>query len=453
VKALKFLNNYFNVKLASVSLGIALLLGGLIITTSITTTTITAASAATNDDNTTSSSFAVINNNNSSSNISSATGNEQQQQAASSRIPPPVKDFILNQIVNKSKSAIVVGFVDPNGTSVYSFGNFTAKGENDNNNASIPANENTIFRIGSITKTFTTLLLADMVKQGTVKLDDPIEKYLPANVKVPEYNGKKITLEDLATHTSGLPEWPSNIWVNNEVGNLNANYTADQLYQALSNTTLTREPGSKFQYSSFGLGLLGHILSLKAGMPYEKLVNDRILSVLGMNDTKITLTADDIQSRFPIGHENGKEIPTPAVPEVIAGAGAYKSTASDMLKYVSANLGLIHTKLDDAMELTHLIRHGVSSASPMNYSGYAGLGWRISTNFGIEVFTHSGALNGWNAFVGYIPAKHIGLVLLCNCDTNDADMNNVGFVLLHVAGPDTLTAKTEAKFHTTPELS
>lgn len=387
----------------------------------------------------------------SNNNISTAVTGEQQQNqiAPSGKIPAPVKEFILNHIVNQSKSALVVGFVDPNGTSVYSFGNYTSKV----NNTSMPVNENTIFRIGSITKTFTTLLLADMVKQGTLKLDDPIEKYLPANVKVPEYNGRKITLEDLATHTSGLPEWPSNIWINNQVGNLNANYSADQLYQALSNTTITREPGSKFQYSSFGLGLLGHILSLKAGEPYEKLVNERILSVLGMRDTKITLSADDINTRFPSGHENGHEIPTPTIPTVIEGAGAYKSTARDLLKYVSANLGLIHTKLDEAMQLTHLIRQSSPLPDSGNYSEFVGSDWRIRTNFGIEVISHAGAINGWNAFVGFIPAQQRGVVLLCSCDAKDADMNNVGFVLLNVAMPETLTAKPEAGIHTTPGLS
>jgi CubicO group peptidase (beta-lactamase class C family) len=98
---------------------------------------------------------------------------------------------------------------------MYSFVNFTAKDNNDDNtntnSTSIPVNENTRFMIGCITKTFTTLLLADMVKQGIVKLDDTIEKYLPANVRVPEYNGHKITLGDLATPTSGLSEWPPNI--------------------------------------------------------------------------------------------------------------------------------------------------------------------------------------------------------------------------------------------------
>ena len=112
----------------------------------------------------------------------------------------------------------------------------------------IPVNENTLFDIGSITK---TLLLADMVDRGIVKLTDPIEKYLPTSVKVPEFKGHKITLEDLATHTSGLPFLPSNIWVSNKVGVINSNYTTNQLYTALSNFTLTREPGFIFEKQVF----------------------------------------------------------------------------------------------------------------------------------------------------------------------------------------------------------
>ncbi|MGC2570276.1 MAG: serine hydrolase domain-containing protein, partial [Candidatus Nitrosopolaris sp.] len=104
---------------------------------------------------------------------------------------------------NKSKGgvSIVVGVITPNGTSVSGYGNISKAN-------TTKVNGDTIFDIGSLTKTFTAILLADMVKRGIVNLDDPIEKYLPFNVTVPSYNGHKITLEDLATHTSGLPDLP-----------------------------------------------------------------------------------------------------------------------------------------------------------------------------------------------------------------------------------------------------
>jgi CubicO group peptidase (beta-lactamase class C family) len=357
-------------------------------------------------------------------------------------ISPPVKSFILDQIVNKSKAAIVVGFIDPNGTRIFSFGNMS-KAHN------IPVNQSTLFDIGSITKTFTTLLLADMATQGIVNLNDPIDKYLPSSVKVPEFNGTKITLEDLATHTSGLPFLPSNIWLNGKVGGtINPNYSANQMYAALSNFTLTREPGSKFQYSDFGVGLLGYVLSLKAGVPYEQLVKDRILNVLGMNDTKITLSLNDIKNRFPVGHQNGKEIKTPIIPVVIEGAGAFRSTANDLLKYLSANLGFLHTKLDNAIQLQHLLRHPVMSTNLANYSVYVALGWEVLTNFGTETFSHTGAINGWNANIAFNPAKQIGVVSLCSCDSTDADMGSLNWVLLHLTGPNSLTANSEAGIHT-----
>jgi len=359
-------------------------------------------------------------------------------------ISAQVKSFIFDQIVNKSNAAIVIGFVDPDGTKIFSFGNMSTA-------HNIPVNQNTFFNIGSITKTFTTLLLADMVKQGIVNLNDPVEKFLPPSVKVPQFNGKKITLEDLADHTSGLPEWPSNVWLNNTVGDINPNYNVTQLYQALSDTKLTREPGAQVQYSSFGIGLLGHILSLESdGISYEELVKDRILDVLGMNDTKIALSQNETNNRFSVGHLGGKEIITPRIPTILADSGAFRSTAPDMLKYVSANLGLIHTKLDDAMQLGHLIRHSSIIANPMNYSEYRGLGWRVLTNFGTETITHTGAINGWNAFAGFIPTKQVGVIAMCSCDSTDADMGSFGFVLLHLTGVENINAKSEPRTHTTP---
>src|SRR6266516_5158306 len=136
-----------------------------------------------------------------STHITNSYSTTSTNSSMNKEIPPPVKSFILNQIVNKSKAAIVVGFIDPNGTRIFSFGNMS-KAHN------VPVNGNTFFDIGAITKTFTTLLLADMATQGVVHLTDPIEKYLRVSVKLPEFRIHKITLENLASHTSGLTEWP-----------------------------------------------------------------------------------------------------------------------------------------------------------------------------------------------------------------------------------------------------
>jgi serine-type D-Ala-D-Ala carboxypeptidase/endopeptidase len=321
--------------------------------------------------------------------------------------------------------SIVVGIITPNGTQVYGYGNISKPN-------STKVNGNTIFDTASITKTFTTTLLADMVKQGLVNLEDPIEKYLPATVKVPTYNGHKITLEDLATHTSGLPDFPAG-WIRNRT------YTTQQVYNFLSNTPLQSEPGIKANYSDFGMGFLGYILSIKAGVPYAQLVKDRILSVLGMdstgiamdstgiamNSTAITLS-DALKSRLAKGHIGGKEVNLELVPKAIQPAGALYSTANDLLKYLAANIGLIHTSINDIIQETHLIRHEYPQAPSLHFASnkslsasYVGLGWFIDTNLGTEVIQHSGGIDGYSSFVGFNPAKQEGVVLLCSCEAKD----------------------------------
>jgi len=147
-----------------------------------------------------------------------------------------------------------------------------------------------------------------MIKQGLVNLGDPIEKYLPANnITVPSYNGHKITLEDLATHTSGLPDFPTG-WIRNH------SYTTQQVYDFISNTTLSSEPGIKADYSDIGMGLLGHILSLRTGVSFDQLVKDRTLKILAMDSTGMRMNAsgisvpEDIKSRYAKGHIAGKDM-------------------------------------------------------------------------------------------------------------------------------------------------
>jgi serine-type D-Ala-D-Ala carboxypeptidase/endopeptidase len=310
--------------------------------------------------------------------------------------------------------SIVVGTVTPNGTQVSEYGNISSS-------INKKVDGNTVFDIASIEKTFVTTVLADLVKQGLVNLDDPVEKYLPSNnVTVPTYNGHKITLMDLATHTSGLPDFPAG-WVRNHT------YTTQQVYNFLSNTTLSSQPGLKAEYSDIGMGLLGHILSLREGVSFDKLVKDRILNVLdmrstgtGMNATGISVP-EDIKSRFAKGHIDGKEVNLEFIPEAIQSAGAMYSTANDMLKYLSANIGLIHTEINDAMQQTHLIRHsfGAPYEGKSLMQDYIGLGWTVTTDFGNEVIWHTGSIDGYTSIIGFNPEKQIGVLILCSADIRD----------------------------------
>jgi serine-type D-Ala-D-Ala carboxypeptidase/endopeptidase len=372
-----------------------------------------------------------------------------QKEPASStsvfKITDEIKDR-LNALVdsNRTKAAIVIGIVDPNGTQFYSNGKIS-----NTNNTNV--DQNTIFAIGSNTKVFTTVLLAEMVEEGLIKLNDPIDKYLPPNVTIPQYKGHKITIEDLATHTSGLPEFPSNYCPSFAISNAQSledkvqhvrnlmsctkNFTIGQLYQSLSNTTLTRDPGSKYEYSTFGTGLLGRILTLKSNMSsYDELLTERILNVLGMNSTSIYLS-DEQKSRLAIGHLSGRELPLFNISNPLVPGGGLYSSADDLLKFISANIGLIKTKLDSAMQTSHLIRHSTGFLIPNNIavSGkngnielYIGLGWLITTNLGNEIIWHNGGtVGGYNAFMGFNPATNRGIVVLCNTGVADVDITTL----------------------------
>ncbi len=316
--------------------------------------------------------------------------------------------------------SIVIGVVSPNGTQVSGYGNISK-------NNPIPVDGNTAFDIGSVTKTFVATVLTDLVDHRVVKLTDPLEMYLPSNVTVPSYNGYKITLEDLATHTSGLPYWPPG-WVWNKY------YTTQQVYDLLSNSTLQSEPKTYANYSNIGMGMVGHALSIKTGVSLEQLLKDRIWSVLGMNNTGIAMNStsisipEDMQSRFAAGHMAGNESGLIFLPLELQAAGAMYSTGNDLLKYVSANLGLMDTKINTAMKETHSIRYPFEelqvpfpdpTGNESTPYAYIGLSWFSTTNLGTQVVWHNGGIDGYSSFVGFNPSKQIGLVMLCSCFFTD----------------------------------
>ena len=186
------------------------------------------------------------------------------------------------------------------------------------------------------------------------------------------------------------------------------------------------------------MGLLGHILSLRAGGSFDQLVNDIILDVLAMDSTGMRMhtsgisVPEDIKSRYAKGHIAGKEVNLEFVPGTIQSAGAMYSTTNDLLKYLSANLGLIKTKINDAMQETHLIRHSFGQSS--NYKSikdYIGLGWTVTTDFGKEVLSHTGSIDGYTGIIGFNPSMQIGLVILCGCDHSDFSSQEMIDLAIH----------------------
>ncbi|MEM7602101.1 MAG: serine hydrolase domain-containing protein, partial [Verrucomicrobiota bacterium] len=200
-----------------------------------------------------------------------------------------------------------------------------------------PIDEHSLFEIGSITKTFTGVLLADQVLRGNVKLDDPITKFLPDLTTVSEFDLSSVSLVDLATHTSGFPRLPSNLEEGSEPDNPYAHYTNERLYKYLASFTADdfEEPG-KMSYSNLGIGLLGHLLELATGKTYEELLAEVILVPLKMEETYFQRSTDAIpetaNGRFATGHRAGKTVSHWQI-DALGGAGAIVSSASDMLRY------------------------------------------------------------------------------------------------------------------------
>ncbi len=331
---------------------------------------------------------------------------------------------ILRERIETARAGvgIVVGIIDEKGTRIISHGTFSRT-------SSTPVDGDTIFEIGSITKAFTGELLAEMAGKGEVKLDDPVANFLPGTVKVPERGGKKITLLDLATQTSGLPRLPDNM-APADGANPYADYTVEQLYAFLSGHTLTRDIGSKYDYSNLGMGLLGHALALKAGKSYEALVIERLCKPLGMANTAITISKEG-QKKLATGHSKmGKPVANWDLP-TLAGAGALRSSVNDMLKFVSANMKLDNASLKAAFEASHKAQRDVGSGTKI------GLGWHIYTRYGTEIIWHNGGTGGYRSFAGFDKQRQRGVVVLSNSEN---DIDDIG---LHLLEPKYALAKVD----------
>jgi CubicO group peptidase (beta-lactamase class C family) len=295
---------------------------------------------------------------------------------------------------------IVVGVIEPSGRRIVTYGRASS-------NASRPLDGDTLFEIGSMTKVFTSLLLAEAVQRGEVALTDPISKYLPANVKVPE-RGRAITLQDLSMHVSGLPRMPGNMKPE-DAENPFADYSVDQLYQFLSTYQLTRDVGAQYEYSNLGAGLLGHILVLRAGMDFESLVKSRITGPLGMTSTTITLSAP-LQARLAPGHDRMLQ-PTKNwdIPS-LAGAGALRSSATDMLAFLAAEMDYTPSTLAPAMKA--MLQQRRQAAGPPGTE--VALAWHVFTANGRTIASHNGGTGGYRTYMGFDPDARTGVVVLMN---------------------------------------
>jgi CubicO group peptidase (beta-lactamase class C family) len=312
-----------------------------------------------------------------------------------------VREFVRPYIDRRQAKGIVVGLVEPDGSHrVLTFGE---AGE-----GARPLAASSVFEIGSITKTFTGTVLADMVRRGEVKLDDPVGKYMPAGVRVPSLNGRQITLLDLATHTSGLPRLPTG-YVPPDMANPYAHFAAEHLYAFLNRYELAREPGAKFEYSNLGMGLLGHALARAAGAHgFQTLVAHRVLRPLGMSMTAYGRTAA-LAPWMTKGHNRQGAVAPYFDVAVLAGGGGLNSNVTDLMTYLDANIGEPTSPLEHAMrDARRGYRPGPAPGAQL------GLGWMTRTRGPLTLVGHNGDTAGYSTYVAFDPETRAGVVVLAN---------------------------------------
>ncbi|HWZ31605.1 MAG TPA: serine hydrolase domain-containing protein [Bryobacteraceae bacterium] len=310
-----------------------------------------------------------------------------------------IRKLLAHRIdVQKKSLAMVAGIVAPEGTRIVSYGG---------------VDSDTVFEIGSLTKVFTALLLADMAQRGELALTDPVAKYLPPGTRMPKPKGRAIELLDLATHTSGLPLWPPDFPTPLDFSAF-SKYTEAQMYHFLATYELPRDTGSQWDYSNIGFALLGHALTRRAGMDYESLVHSRICAPLKLESTSIDLTPP-IKRRLAVGHDAElKPSPEWSMPPFAVGAGSLHSTANDLLKLLAAFMDVEKSPLGSSMAAMFDTRR----PGPQGMQQALGW-WVVPLPGGAPIATHRGQSAGFFSNVAYDPATRTGVVVLSNSAADD----------------------------------
>lgn len=300
-------------------------------------------------------------------------------------------------------SGVVVGLYDAGKLEIYGFG----KGADGK-----PPDGKTLYEIGSITKVYTSLLLADAVQRREVTLDTPVAELLPPGITVPTKDKLAITLKQLALHASGLPRLPPSL-VQQQRPDPYGGYGEEQLYRDLLATELEVPPGTRIVYSNYGAGLLGHALGRKLGKGFPTVLRERVLAPLGLTDTFFGFPAGT-ESRRAQGTDADLQPTVPWTFDALAGAGALVSDARDQLHLIDAELDAYaggKAPLRAPMRLTQ-------EDQLENEGPNTGLGWQIDKD---GRYWHNGGTGGFHSFVGFDPKARRGVVILASTSTSLAD--------------------------------
>jgi len=316
-----------------------------------------------------------------------------------------IHEIIAPYSEKASTASVSIGVFKDNRTSYYGYGE-TKKGNN-----TIP-DSTTIYEIGSISKTFTALLMIDFLQSNSLTIDCPVNNLLPASIPALQFNGKPIQIKHLLNHTSGMPRLPEDFEPGYDPNNPYKHYDSTRVYNYLKTFKLAKEPGTTWEYSNLGMAIAGLILERQTQKSYEQLLLERISIPLGLYKTKITLNKID-SSNFATGYDaDGNQIPYWDDFSAFKGAGAIRSNAKDMISYgkniLFSESSVLKTQIDSCLNVTF------NDGSRKQASG-----WVCQNYNGIEYIIHDGGTGGFNSYILISKDKGVVLVLLFSNGPSD----------------------------------
>lgn len=352
---------------------------------------------------------------------------------------------LVQPLVQSQKLAgVVVGIVDKNGPRIYSFGSTSLQNGSDLDGQSI-------FQIASLSKVFTSLLMETLVQQGKVSWNTNISEYLPQPIQLLDPK-KPITLLHLSTHSSGFPSLPLNL---KPVDSLNPykDYDLSRLHEFLSSFNPSVSPGEIWGYSNLGVGLLGHIAEKIEHKSYDELVREYIFNPLKMGDTKVFLSSPE-KNRCVLGYSSydfldasnsdlwrywvwfkglfKKKPLRPMKPwdfDVLVGAGGIKSTANDILIFLSHCVSISSTS--SPLQEAILDTQKIQTHLPQLQTGcHMAKGWIVLPQKNGDLYWHNGATYSSSSFMGFNTASKKAVVILTNTFTGSQDPDKIGLALL-----------------------
>lgn len=275
--------------------------------------------------------------------------------------------------------------------------------------------QSTIYEIGSISKTFTATLLADAVSRGKIKLEDPVNKYLPDSVPAIAYNGTPVTVLSMINHSSGIPRMPGNFDFDAALNDPYKDYDDKKLFSFYKTFSPTRKAGDDYEYSNLAVGTVGVILEKVNNTQYENLLFKTICEPLAMHDTREYLRPQD-SARFAKGYDNG-QYAAPWNFKAFMGAGGIRSTAEDMLLYAEAQLGKAPAQLNKAIQITHTPTFTKGNTT-------VAMGWHIIKPGNDKLLFHNGGTGGYRSYLAVNPQKKFAVVMLSNTTISVDELGN-----------------------------